>query len=195
MSHSAKLRRHLIDEGFTHLRLAVFKEFSMINAVQPPAPVLVRFEAAEKIQDGAFSRIALLAEAADTGGALTANTATLTKGSPGAPAHFHTKATEMFFVLDGAVRMLLGDTIVRLNRGDFLTVPPTVAHAFAPAPDSDAELLVVFTPGLHRFDYYRLLQCVYRSEATVQEIRDSSELYDNHYVDSPLWRAELADTQ
>lgn len=155
-------------------------------------PVLVRSENAATLQDGALSLITLLADAGDTGGALTANKATFSKGSPGAPAHFHTAATEMFVVLDGSMRFLLGDEIVRLERGDFLTVPPTVPHAFAPAADSEAELLVVFTPGLHRFDYYRLLERVYRGEATVQEIRDNSEQYDNHYVDSPAWRAEIA---
>lgn len=126
------------------------------------------------------------------GGALTANKATLVKGSPGAPARFHTKATEMFLVLEGSMRFLLGDKVVGLDRGDFLTVPPAVPHAFAPAPETDAGLLVVFTPGLHRFDYYRLLERVYRGEASVQEIRDSSEVYDNHYVDSPVWREEVA---
>ncbi|MBF6352466.1 MULTISPECIES: cupin domain-containing protein [Nocardia] len=159
---------------------------------QSAAPVLVRSGDAATLQDGALSLITLLADAGDTGGALTANKATFSKGSPGAPSHFHTAATEMFLVLDGSMRFLLGDEIVRLERGDFLTVPPTVPHAFAPAPDSEAELLVVFTPGLHRFDYYRLLERVYRGEATVQEIRDSSQQYDNHYVDSPVWRDEIA---
>ncbi|ONM50662.1 cupin domain-containing protein [Nocardia donostiensis] len=164
----------------------------MTSSAQHAAPVLVRSENAATVQDGALSLITLLADAGDTDGALTANKATFAKGSPGAPAHFHTKATEMFLVLEGSMRFLLGTEIVHLDRGDFLTVPPTVPHAFAPAPDTEAELLVVFTPGLHRFDYYRLLERVYRGEATVQEIRDSSELYDNHYFDSPVWREELA---
>lgn len=164
----------------------------MTTSVQPTAPLLVRSATAETLQDGALSLITLLGDAGETGGALTANKATLRKGSPGAPAHFHTKATEMFLVLEGSVRMLLGEEVVRLDRGDFLTVPPTVPHAFAPALDTEAELLVVFTPGLHRFDYYRLLERVYQGEATVEEIRASSQTYDNHYVDSPAWRAELA---
>ncbi|QXJ21110.1 cupin domain-containing protein [Actinomadura graeca] len=165
-----------------------------MNAVsnQPTAPVLVRAADAEFLQDGATSLITLLADAGATGGALTANKATFQKGSPGAPAHFHTKATEMFFVLDGAVRILVDEEIVTLGRGDFLTVPPTVPHAFAPAPGTEAEMLVVFTPGLHRFDYYRLLERVYRGEATVQDIRDSSQQYDNHYFDSPVWAEALA---
>lgn len=162
-----------------------------MTAAAQPAPVLVRSDEAEALQDGALSLITLLADADATGGALTANKATLHKGSPGAPAHFHTAATEMFLVLDGSVRILLGEEIVRLDKGDFLTVPPTVPHAFAPAADTEAELLVVFTPGLHRFDYYRLLERVHRGAASVADIRASSELYDNHYVDSPVWRKEL----
>ncbi|WP_039828742.1 cupin domain-containing protein [Nocardia testacea] len=162
-----------------------------MTAAAQTAPVLVRSDEAEALQDGALSLITLLADADATGGALTANKATLRKGSPGAPAHFHTAASEMFLVIDGSVRILLGEEIVRLDKGDFLTVPPTVPHAFAPAAETEAELLVVFTPGLHRFDYYRLLERVHRGTASVADIRASSELYDNHYVDSPVWRKEL----
>lgn len=99
---------------------------------QPVGPVLVRPESVEVIQDGALSLIGLLADAGETDGALTANKATFRKGSPGAPAHFHTKASEMFFVLDGTMRFLVNDEIVTLGKGGFLTVPPTVPHAFAP---------------------------------------------------------------
>jgi hypothetical protein len=40
-----------------------------------------------------------------------------------------------------------------------------------------------------RFDYYRLLDRVQRGEASPQEIRDSQDRFDNHYVDSPVWKA------
>ncbi|SDK54642.1 Cupin domain-containing protein [Glycomyces sambucus] len=165
----------------------------MSTTANQPAPVLVRAADAETLQDGPTSLITLLADAGATGGALTANKATFSKGSPGAPAHFHTKATEMFLVLDGEMRILVGEEIVRLGKGDFLTVPPTVPHAFAPAPGTEAEMLVVFTPGLHRFDYYRLLERVHRGEATVQDIRDSSQQYDNHYFASPVWTQALTE--
>ncbi|MEO5877335.1 MAG: cupin domain-containing protein [Streptosporangiaceae bacterium] len=155
--------------------------------------VLVRADQAEALADGPTSLITLLADSGATGGALTANRATFQPGSPGAPAHFHTRATEMFFVLSGSMRILVDDRIVRLGEGDFLTVPPTVPHAFAPAAGSAAELLVVFTPGMERFDYYRLLERVYRGEASVQEIRDSSERFDNHYFESAVWQRELTD--
>ncbi|MFF8382540.1 cupin domain-containing protein [Streptomyces kanasensis] len=163
------------------------------STTQQAGHVLVRAETAESLQDGATSLITLLADAGVTGGALTANKATFREGSPGAPAHFHTRATEMFLVLDGAMRVLVDDEVLTLRKGDFLTVPPTVPHAFAPAPGSEAEMLVVFTPGMDRFDYYRLLERVHRGEATVQDIRDSAQQYDNHYVESPVWSKALTE--
>ncbi|GCE00519.1 cupin domain-containing protein [Embleya hyalina] len=151
-------------------------------------PVLVRTRDAEIIQDGPTSLITLLA---DTPG-LTANLATFRKGSPGAPAHFHTRASEMFHVTEGTMRILLGEEIVTLETGDFLLVPPHTTHAFAPAPDTEAKMLVVFTPGMDRFDYYRLLERVHRGEADFAELRATSERFDNHYVDSPVWREAIA---
>jgi quercetin dioxygenase-like cupin family protein len=152
------------------------------------APILVRTQEADIVQDGPTSLITLLA---DTPG-MTANLATFHKGSPGAPAHFHTRASEMFHVTEGTMRILLGEEIVTLETGDFLLVPPHMPHAFAPAPDTEAKMLVVFTPGMDRFDYYRLLERVYRGEADVAELRETSERFDNHYVDSPVWRQALA---
>lgn len=163
---------------------------NLVNA--SARPVLVRADSAETVQDGAAGLITLLADSARTQGALTANRATLGKGSPGAPVHFHTGATEMFFVLGGSLRVLLGDRIVTLGAGDFVTVPPRLPHAFAPARGEEADVLVAFTPGMDRFDYYRLLERVHRGEATVEDIKASSARYDNHYCASSLWQAELA---
>ncbi|KAB8162894.1 cupin domain-containing protein [Streptomyces sp. 3MP-14] len=164
----------------------------MTEQVTAPAPVLVRAASAETVRDGAASLITLFADSAQTKGALTANRATLRRGSPGAPAHFHTRATELFFVLGGKLRVLLGESVVTLGAGDLVTVPPRLPHAFAPAPGTEADVLVAFTPGMDRFDYYRLLERVYQGRAGVEEIRASSERYDNHYHESPVWQAELA---
>lgn len=160
-------------------------------ATTTPSAVLVRASQAETLADGPTSLITLLADAEATDGALTANRATLQAGSAGTPAHFHTRASELLFVLGGELRALAGDQVHTLTEGDFLLLPPRLPHAFAPVPGRDADVLVVFTPGLARFDYYRLLERVARGEATVQDIRDSSERYDNHYIDSPAWREAL----
>ncbi len=153
------------------------------------APVLVRADHAESVVDGPTSLITLLADAPETGGAVTVNRATLAVGSPGAPPHSHTRAAESFFVLDGELEVLVDEEIVRLGKGDFLLVPPGTTHAFAPPHGKDADVLVVFTPGMRRFDYYRLLGQVHAGEAQVTELAASSQEFDNRYAVSDVWAA------
>lgn len=147
---------------------------------------------AEVLADGPDSSITLLADSETTGGALTSNRATLRKGSDGAPPHYHTRAAELFFILGGSLQVLVGKQILIFDEGDFLVVPPHMPHAFAPAPGAEADVLIIFAPGIARFDYYRLLDRVYKGEASPQEIPDSQERFDNHYVDSPIWRQARA---
>lgn len=134
------------------------------------------------------SAITLLADAEATGGLLTSNRSYLKAGTEGAPPHFHSAAAELFFVLGGSLRVLLGEQLLTLRENDFLVVPPAMPHAFAPTSDEDADVLFVYTPGTSRFDYYRLLERLYTGDAGQQEIVDSQERFDNHYVDSPIWR-------
>lgn len=158
---------------------------------QVSEPVLVRASDAEALTNGPGSLVTLLADSYDTNGALTSNRATLRQGVDGAPPHFHTRASEMLFVLSGSLRVLAGVELLLLNAGDTFIAPPGLTHAFAPAPDSDADVLVVFTPGMDRFDYYRLLERVSRGEASPAEIERSQQRFDNHYVESPVWREAL----
>jgi mannose-6-phosphate isomerase-like protein (cupin superfamily) len=160
-----------------------------MSTTQHQPPVLVRGTDAETLADGPTSLITLLVDAPATHGSLTVNRSLLRKGSPGAPPHFHTRATETFFVLDGSLQVLAGEDILTLQQGDLLVIPPHLPHAFAPAAGREADILVTFTPGIARFDYYRLLERVYRGEAEPAEIGASSEQFDNHYFDSATWRA------
>ncbi|MEV0645913.1 cupin domain-containing protein [Phytomonospora sp. NPDC050363] len=148
---------------------------------------LSRATEAETLTSDPAAIITLLADSGTTGGAITANRSKFTEGSFGAPPHFHARATEAFFVLGGRLQVLTGEEIVTLSAGDFLVVPPETPHAFAPAPGHEADVLVVFTPGNDRFDYYRLLDRLARKEATYQDLRDSQERFDNHYTESAVW--------
>lgn len=122
---------------------------------------------------GAFH---LLADASHTGGALGANRLVLGVGAAGAKAHYHAKSTEVFYVLDGVAEFILGDEPTRASRGDLVVVPPGLPHAFGAAPGHPADLLVLLTPGVERFDYFRQLAGVKHGEA--------AETYDVHPVSS-----------
>jgi mannose-6-phosphate isomerase-like protein (cupin superfamily) len=151
-------------------------------------PVLVRAANGETLTSDPGGMITLLADATATSGALNSHRSTFRDGYDGAPPHYHTRSAELFFVLDGSLQVLLGEEIVVLEQHDFLVVPPGVPHAFAAAPGGDADVLFVFAPGVERFEYYRLLDRVHRGEAGWQEIHDTQDRFDNHYVDSSIWK-------
>ena len=135
------------------------------------------------------SVITLLADANDTFGHLTSNLTRFEAGSDGAPPHFHERGAELFFVIDGALEMLLDDEVQIFGKGDLVVVPPRVPHAFGPATGSHAEVLIVCAPGRERFEYYRLLDRLHRGEATGEDVAATQDRFDNHYVDSPTWQA------
>lgn len=161
----------------------------MTAPTEPGAPLLVRAATAEALTADPTSTITLLADAEHTGGRFTSNRTWFDVGSEGAPSHHHSVGTEIFFVIDGALRVLLGEEIVELGPGDLLAVPPGVHHAFGPAPERTADVLITFVPGRERFAYFRLLDRFHRGEATLEEIQQTQDRFDNHYVPSATWAA------
>ncbi|MFC7486167.1 cupin domain-containing protein [Knoellia sp. CPCC 206453] len=147
--------------------------------------ILVRAAEAEVLP---ASGVTLFADTPATDGHLTSHRSVFRPGKEGAPPHLHHEASELFYVIAGSLRVLTGETLTTLNVGDFLVVPPNTPHAFEAAGTTDAQVLFVLTNAKPRFDYYRLLERVYRGEADPKELGTTSTLYDNHYVDSPTWQ-------
>jgi mannose-6-phosphate isomerase-like protein (cupin superfamily) len=134
----------------------------------------------------------LYADSSATGGALSSQRITLLHGAAGATPHHHTGSSELFYVISGAAEMLTGERVVTAAEGDLAVVPPGTVHAFAAAPGSDADLLIILTPGVERFEYFRLLQRIAAGEAPLESILEKQDLYDNHFDDSPVWQQALA---
>lgn len=155
--------------------------------------LLVRHQEAERLDT---MGVTLYADHDTTGGVLSANRAYLPAGTEGPPPHFHTTSAEVFYLLGGTLRVLAGEEILTLTEGDFLLVPPHMPHAWAAPGDAAADVLVLFTPGIERFEYFRLGDRVRQGRANPAEILDTQDRFDNHFVDSPLWRqAQHADSR
>ncbi|WP_067890401.1 cupin domain-containing protein [Nocardia vaccinii] len=155
--------------------------------------LLVRHDEAERLDT---MGVWLYADHDTTGGALSGNRAYLPAGQDGPPPHFHTTSAELFFMLGGRLRVLAGQEIMDIVEGDFLLVPAGMTHAWAAPDDSPADVLVIFTPGIERFDYFRLGDRIRRGLADPAEILATQERFDNHFVDSPVWRqARDSDTR
>jgi mannose-6-phosphate isomerase-like protein (cupin superfamily) len=77
---------------------------------------------------------------------------------PSGPApHFHRTITESFFVLDGTVRVFDGTAWTDAGAGDFFHVPEGGIHAFRNESGVPASMLILFTPGAPREDYFETL--------------------------------------
>lgn len=133
--------------------------------------------------------IRLLADSSATGGALSAQRVTLTDGADGAAPHHHAGSAELFYLLDGRAQLLTGDEVVTAERGDLVIVPPGLAHAFAAAPGHDADILIVITPGVERFEYFRHLERIAYGKQPPESLLEVQELYDNHLRTSAVWNA------
>lgn len=131
----------------------------------------------------------LLADSDATGGALSVMRTTIGEGIEGARPHTHSQSAELFYVLDGQLQLLAGSQVITAGKGDLVVVPPNMAHAFATTPGHRADFLIVQAPGLPRFDYFRLVERLRRGEARLSELLASQELYDNHFLESPVWLA------
>ncbi len=154
--------------------------------------VVVRAADAEVIGAETSVTNRLLADSSSTGGALSTMRVTLGKGANGARPHHHGKSAEMFYVLDGTALLLSGDQVVTAEQGDVVIVPPGTQHAFAAAPGETADMLVVITPGIERFEYFRHLERIRYGTVPPESLLEVQELYDNHFGTSKVWEDALA---
>lgn len=154
------------------------------------AGIFVPFDDAEVLDFPNINITRLLAEGASTNGAFSALRTTLLPGADGARPHHHRRASELFFVLEGAVDILGGEDVITARKGDFAVVNPGAMHAFANgSKDAQADMLIIFGPAVERFGYFRLLQRVVKGETSIADVLATQELYDNWFGDSPVWTA------
>ncbi len=60
--------------------------------------------------------------------------------------HYHTKARQFFYILEGEGNMVFEDRQVVLKKGDGLEVPPQVRHQFRNQSNTDVHFLVISVP-------------------------------------------------
>ncbi|MEU8307220.1 cupin domain-containing protein [Actinomadura sp. NPDC048955] len=153
--------------------------------------VIVRSAEAEVIGRSPVT-IRLLADSGATGGALSTQRVTLGAGADGARPHRHDGSAEMFYMLDGTAQLLSGEQVVTAERGDLVVVPPGLPHAFAAAPGEDADILIVITPGVERFEYFRHLERIAYGKVPPESLLDVQEIYDTYFLSSEAWEKARA---
>jgi len=82
---------------------------------------------------------------ADTGGAYCLLEMVLAPGM-GVPRHMHTREDESYFVLTGALEVIVGDETFVLKAGDTLLAPRGISHQLRNPGNVENHYLLVFSP-------------------------------------------------
>ena len=72
---------------------------------------------------------------------------TLPASTPGPPPHTHEHKTDMFYVLEGTLTVLVGQESHDLAAGSFVAAPPGTVHTFRNDSDAPVRFLNMSTPG------------------------------------------------
>jgi mannose-6-phosphate isomerase-like protein (cupin superfamily) len=120
----------------------------------------VRPAAAEPDIDGRATSTGYLATGATTDGKFGLYRWDF-KGPPSGPEpHFHRSISESFFIISGTVRLFDGKSWRDGDPGDFLYVPEGGIHAFRNESGAPASMLILFSPGAPREDYFERVATV-----------------------------------
>ncbi len=158
----------------------------------PGAAVVVRGADCETLANDAVT-LQLLAGSSATGGALSSLRVTLCDGADGANPHRHDRSSELFYVLDGTVQLLAGDDVLIASGGDLVVVPPGLPHAFAAPAGRRGDLLVIVTPGVERFEYFRQLARIAEGQQPAESLLAVQQRYDTYFLDSTAWQVARSD--
>ncbi|GHE09552.1 cupin domain-containing protein [Klenkia taihuensis] len=81
---------------------------------------------------------------------------TIPPGGGGPGPHLHRTFSESFHVLEGRLAVLSGERWTTAGPGDLVYVPRSGVHGFRAAEEeTGCRMLVLFTPGAPREDYFR----------------------------------------
>lgn len=102
------------------------------------------------------------------------------EGESGPEPHFHRAITESFYVLSGEVQLYDGTGWVTATTGDFLHVPEGGVHGFRGR--DHASMLLLFTPGAPREDYFETLATIAEHPMSEEERTEFMLRHDTYWV-------------
>ena len=100
--------------------------------------------------------------------------------SAGAAPHYHQTFSESFYVLSGEVSLYDGARWTTGGPGDFFFVPEGGLHGFRGA--NHASMLLMFSPGAPREDYFETLAASAENPMTPEERLEFMLRHDTYWV-------------
>ncbi|WP_088889995.1 cupin domain-containing protein [Leptolyngbya ohadii] len=105
-------------------------------------------------------------------------------GANGASPHIHKELTEMFYVVEGEIELVLGDRRIIAELRTFLLVPENTPHGFSNAGQTIATLLILFCPADSREQYFEGLAELTKNgrQPSQEELLDLMQRFDQYPV-------------
>lgn len=128
------------------------------------------------------NRVDYLSTSASTGGAFGLYRWSFGAHVSGPDPHFHRTMSESFYVLSGTVKIYDGTRWVDTAAGDFVHVPPGGIHGFRNESGEEASMLLLFTPGAPREEYFETLFAGGTLDMTEEEKAAFYLRHDNHWL-------------
>ena len=121
-----------------------------------PAAILIPPGGGEVIGDAPDRRVEILSD----DDSVHATASRFAAGRAGADLHVHRRHTDLFYVLEGELTVMLGPDgdEARVPAGALARVPPLVVHGFRNAGDADVRYLNLHAPGVAFADYLRAMR-------------------------------------
>ncbi|HEV7629073.1 MAG TPA: cupin domain-containing protein [Streptomyces sp.] len=134
-----------------------------------------------ELSSGTGNRTHYLATGEGTGGEFGLYKVEMGPRSPGPSTHFHRSISESFYILSGRMELFDGERWITGKEGDFLYVPVGGLHAFKNTSDDPVSMLLLFSPGAPREDYFERVAEMTRRGG--QELEDFRVQHDSYFVD------------
>ncbi|MFJ4902750.1 cupin domain-containing protein [Streptomyces sp. NPDC088727] len=122
-----------------------------------------------------------LATHESTGGEFGLYKGVLGPNSAGAKTHFHRAMSESFYILSGELELFNGEKWVTGREGDFLYVPVGGLHAFKNVTDAPMSMLMLFSPGSPREEYFE--QVAEMSRRGREDLKEFRIRHDSYFVE------------
>jgi mannose-6-phosphate isomerase-like protein (cupin superfamily) len=148
---------------------------------EPIPPTIHRPGEGERLTTGKMEAV-IKAPAEATGGRFYLAEGRLDAGVSGPPPHLHRQLTDMFYVLEGTLSVLVGEDWQDLPAGSFAAVPPGNVHAFTNNSDEEVRFLNLSVPGGFEAYMRELFEVSRRPDgATPEEMADIFARHDIHF--------------
>jgi mannose-6-phosphate isomerase-like protein (cupin superfamily) len=149
------------------------------------APVLQLASQGEVIEFGGFKAVFKSPSPGSKEGWMAAEY-TLPAHQVGAPLHYHRFLTESFFVIQGELKIRVGEHEAIAGPGSYALVPPATPHGFANVSDEPVHFLAHASDGEHKEFMMRLLAMIQNAAVwppvDPRPVIELGEEFDTYYL-------------